>query len=170
MGSETFKFSARLEQVEGGGPLYVAIPAAVSKTIGRRGNVAVVAVVNGRVEVRASITPTGGGRHRLRLNADARDTAGAVLGRRVAVELRVDESPSAVPLPADLVRALREGDVLGSFRSFPPGKQSHIVLWIEKAAREKTRAKRVTQSVEFALEAKERRADRAAKKGAAEST
>src|SRR5438270_4075994 len=77
-----FAFSPRLEQVPRGGPYYVSIPASVSRAIGRRGIVPVVASVNGVAEVRASIVPCGGGRHRLRLNAATRDAADAKLGNR----------------------------------------------------------------------------------------
>ncbi|HEY5240644.1 MAG TPA: DUF1905 domain-containing protein, partial [Polyangiaceae bacterium] len=88
-------FSPRLEQVPGGGPYYISIPARVSKAIGRRGIVPVVASINGVAEVHASIIPCGGGRHRLRLNAATRDAADARLGGRLSVQLWVDENPVA---------------------------------------------------------------------------
>src|SRR5271167_2571911 len=91
--ARAFAFSPRLEQLPGGGPYYVSIPAAVSEAIGRRGIVPVVATVNGVAEVHASIVPCGGGRHRLRLNAATRDAADAKLGRRLSVRLSVDANP-----------------------------------------------------------------------------
>jgi hypothetical protein len=146
-----FSFSSRLEQVPGGGPYYIAIPAAVSRAIGRRGNVPVVASVNGVAEVRASIIPCGGGRHRLRLNATTREAAGATLGKRLSVHLRVDDNPVADPVPDDLARALREVDALGAFHQMPVGRQNHILHWLEKAVKEATREKRIAQIVESAL-------------------
>src|SRR5580693_2400269 len=93
--ARAFAFSPHLEQVPGGGPYYVSIPASVSRAIGRRGVVPVVASVNGVAEVHASIVPCGGGRHRLRLNAATRDAADAELGRRLSVRLWIDENPVA---------------------------------------------------------------------------
>jgi hypothetical protein len=162
MGRMPYEFSARLEQIEGGGPFYVSIPAAVSKAIGRRGIVPIVATVNRVAEVRASMIPCGGGRHRLRLNAATRDGAGARLGSRVAVALRVDENPVADPAPDDVVQALREAGALAAFERFPVGKQNHIVQWIERSAREPTRVKRIAMTVEVALRASEAREDRLA--------
>ena len=88
--ARAFAFSPRLEQVPGGGPYYVSIPARVSKAIGRRGIVPVVASVNGVAEVHASMVPCGGGRHRLRLNAATRDAADAEHKRADAKVKRID--------------------------------------------------------------------------------
>jgi hypothetical protein len=155
-----FAFSPRLEQVPGGGPYYVSIPTDVSRAIGRRGIVPVVASVNGVVEVRASMVPCGGGRHRLRLNAATRDAADAKLGGRLSVHLRVDDSPVADPVPGDLAHALREVDAFDAFRRMPVGRQNHILGWLEAAVKEATRDKRVAQIVEAALAWREDPRDR----------
>jgi phage baseplate assembly protein W len=42
----------------------------------------------------------------------------------------------------------------------PPGKREHIVRWIDKAAQETTRQKRVARAVEEALARHEKRIDR----------
>jgi hypothetical protein len=156
----TFTFSPRLEQVPRGGPYYVSIPEAVSKAIGRRGIVPVVASVNGVAEVHASIIPCGGGRHRLRLNAATREAAEAQLGDRLKLRMRVDENPVADPPPPDLARALRDVDALDAFRRMPVGRQNHILRWLEAAMREETREKRIGQIVEGALAWREDPRDR----------
>jgi hypothetical protein len=158
--ASAFEFSPRLEQVPGGGPYYVSIPADVSRTIGRRGIVPIVASVNGVVEVRASMIPCGGGRHRLRLNAAARDAADAKLGGRLSVRLRVDDNPVADPIPSDLARALRDVDALDAFRRMPVGRQNHILGWLEAAVKEATREKRIGLIVEGALAWREDPRDR----------
>lgn len=155
-----FAFSCRLEQVSGGGPYYVSIPAAVTKTIGQRGIVPVVASVNGVAEVRASMVPCGGGRHRLRLNAATRSAADVQVGDRLAMRLRVDENPVADPVPPDLADALRETDALDAFRRMPVGRQNHILRWLDAAVRDVTREKRVAQIVEGALAWREDPRDR----------
>jgi hypothetical protein len=155
-----FAFSPRLEQIPGGGPYYISIPARVSKAIGRRGIVPVVASVNGVAEVHASIIPCGGGRHRLRLNAATREAADARLGRRLSVRLRVDENPVADDVPADLARALREVDAFDAFRRMPVGRQNHILRWLEAAVKDATREKRLAQIVEGALAWREDPRDR----------
>jgi uncharacterized protein with von Willebrand factor type A (vWA) domain len=139
--------------VRGGGVYFVAIPASVSRGVGKRGNVPVVATVRGPdgvAEVRASIVPTGGGRHRLRLNATARADIGAEPGESLRVALHVDEAPKAEPMPEDLAQALDEAGVRAEFSKMPVGRQNHILAWIEKAVRDETRAKRVAKTVEVA--------------------
>jgi hypothetical protein len=158
--ARAFTFSARLEQIPGGGPYYVSIPATVSRTIGRRGIVPVVVSVNDVVEVRASLIPCGGGRHRLRLNATTRDAADARLGGRLSVRLHVDDNPVADPIPPDLAEALREVDAFDAFRKMPVGRQNHILGWLEAAVKEATRDKRIGQIVEGALAWREDPRDR----------
>ena len=155
-----FAFSPRLEQVPRGGPYYVSIPADVSRAIGRRGIVPVVASVNDVAEVHASMIPCGGGRHRLRLNAATRDAVGAKLGGRLSVHLRVDDNPVADPVPGDLSVALRDMDVLDAFRQMPVGRQNHILRWLDAAVKEATREKRIAQIVEGALAWREDPRDR----------
>jgi hypothetical protein len=150
-------FSARVERVARGGPYYaVTIPASVSRAIGRRGIVPIVATINGAIEIRASLVPSGGGRHRLRLNASTRRVAGAGEGARVKIALAVDLAPVAEPTPRDVARALEDSGALEAFERLPVGKRSHIVRWIEDAVRPETREKRIAMTVEVALRARER--------------
>ena len=93
----------------GRGVYAVSIPESVSRDIGKRGNVPVIATVKGPAgitEVRASLVPTGGGRHRLALNATARQATGALVGTSVRLSMRVDTAPEPMPLPEDLAQAL----------------------------------------------------------------
>ena len=159
-GIAAFTFSPRLEQIPGGGPYYVSVPASVSRAIGRRGIVPVVASVNDVVEIRASLIPCGGGRHRLRLNAATREVADARLGGRLSVRVQVDDHPVADPVPPDLAEALREADALGAFQRMPVGRQNHILSWLEAAVKDTTREKRVGQIVEGALAWREDPRDR----------
>jgi hypothetical protein len=158
--ARAFAFSPRLEQMPGGGPYYVSIPARVTKAIGRRGIVPVVASVNGIAEVHASMVPCGGGRHRLRLNAATRDAADARLGGRLSLRLWVDENPVADSVPADLSRALRDVDAFDAFRRMPVGRQNHILRWLEAAVKDATRERRLALIVEGALAWREDPKDR----------
>src|ERR1019366_7492206 len=159
--TRTFEFTTRLERPDGSWFHRIMIPVAVSRAAGKRGPVPVVVLINGVAEVRASIVPCGGGRHRLLINARARAEAKAKAGDRVAVELRVDESPVGDPMPHDLAHDLRRLDVLAAFERLPIGKRNHIVRFIEEAVAETTREKRIAMAVEVALAASEKEFDRA---------
>jgi len=137
----------------------VDVPAAVSRAVGRARAPVVVRVAEG-APFRATLQPSGEGRHRLFLNARVRAAADLKLGDRVALEVRVDREPREVSLPPDLWEALRAEGVLGAWGALSPGKREHIVRWIEEAAHETTREKRLARAVEEALAREEKRIDR----------
>jgi hypothetical protein len=152
------RFEARLERF--GTQYGVTVPAAVSRAAGVRGRVPVVVRVAGGEPFRATFVPAGGGRHRLHLSARVRGAAGAAVGDRVAVEAREDWAPRAVAIPADLRRALDDEGVLETWDAMPAGKREHIVQWIDEAARETTREKRIARALEVTLARREKQADR----------
>jgi hypothetical protein len=141
------------------GLLYcVEVPAAVSRAIGIRGQVPVLARANEGAPFHATLVPRGGGRHRLFVNHEAR--TGALVGSKLAIELRVEERTREVVIPEDLEAALRNEGVLGAWESLPPGKREHILRWIDEAVHEPTREKRVARAVQEALARHERNVDR----------
>ncbi len=104
--ARTFEFSVKLERAPNA-PFYsIAIPASVSRALGKRGPIPIIALVNGRAELRASLVPVGGGRHRLQLPARVRRDAKAEAGDRLAIALRFDDNPVAERTPEDLADAL----------------------------------------------------------------
>ncbi len=136
------------------------IPESVSSSIGRRGPVPIVATLNDAAEIQASLVPMGGGKHRLQLNARTRDELDIQPGDRVRVVLSVPEKAPRLPLPSELALALREADLQQTFSELPVGKQNHIIVWIEEAARPETREKRVAKTIEVAFRARERAYER----------
>jgi hypothetical protein len=167
-GEESFTFATPLRRMQGVGIYFLVIPQRVSRAIGRRGPVPVIAVVNGAkgagVGVHASIVPTGGGRHRLQLNARIRAEAGIALGDRVDVVLRVDHDPEVGPPPPDLEEALEESGMTDVFARLPAGRRRHILRWIDEAVADRTREKRIARTVEVALSRAEAARDRAQKR------
>jgi uncharacterized protein YdeI (YjbR/CyaY-like superfamily) len=148
---DSFAFSTPLRKAPGYSFYFIEIPERVSRAIGRRGPVPVVSTINGKTEFRASIVPVGGGRHRLQLNARVRSEVGIEPGDRLTAVLRVDKMPQADRVPHDLDRALRDSGALEAFGTFPAGKRSHIIRWIEEAVGERTREKRIAKGVEVSL-------------------
>jgi hypothetical protein len=144
------------------GTLYcVAVPASVSKITGRAATPVTVRVRKG-APFQATLLPNGTGGHRICLNTETRRAAGASLGDRVALDIVVDPALRTrdVPIPLDLREALLEEGVLDGWESMPPGAREHILKWIEKAAHEATRQKRIGQAVVSALARREKNIDR----------
>jgi hypothetical protein len=125
------------------------VPLEISRAIGRRGPIPVSVLVNNVASFNASLSPAGGGRHRLRLNASARDEAEVKAGDPVKIKIAVHSQPVKVAIPGDLRTALRGEGVIEYFETFPPGKQDHIIRWLEQSVRPETRKKRIQYIVEF---------------------
>ncbi|HXM44342.1 MAG TPA: YdeI/OmpD-associated family protein [Bryobacteraceae bacterium] len=162
-----FAFTVPLVKLsQGASSVYaIEIPADVTAAIGRRGPVPILATLNEAGEIQASLVPMGGGRHRLQLNARTRGELEIEPGDPVRVALVVPEKPPVNPWPSDLARALKEVDLQETFAGFPAGKQNHIVLWIEEAARSQTREKRIAKAIEVTFRARERVFERRSGKG-----
>lgn len=143
-----FRFAARLEHGMVGGYFAVEVPARISQAIGKRGPIPVKATINNVAEFMASLSPAGGGRHRLRLNARVREEARAKSGDSVKVQIAVLDQPLKVVIPNDLKNALRSEGALEFFETFAPGKQNHIIGWIEQSVQPETREKRIQFTVE----------------------
>jgi Bacteriocin-protection, YdeI or OmpD-Associated/Domain of unknown function (DUF1905) len=155
----TWTFTATIGRL---GILYIAdVPVAVSRALGAA-RVPIVAEVNGAEPLRTMLNPRGGGRHALYLNGTVRRQAGATKeGAKVKITLRLDEEPLVRATPDDLARALAEEGVRAAWDGMTRSNKNEILRWIDAAAHEATRAKRIVKAVERALVAKERAEDRA---------
>lgn len=142
----------------------VDVPGKVSRALGAVGKVRVVFTLNGSSPRKTTLAPRAGGGHRLHVHGESRREVGAEEGDTVTIVLSRDADPPGVSaLPADLAAALREADVLETFRTMGPSMQRELVAYVEKAKREETRRKYVARIVERASAEREKRVDRAAR-------
>jgi Bacteriocin-protection, YdeI or OmpD-Associated/Domain of unknown function (DUF1905) len=155
-----FHFVAPLEQVARGGYYDVPVPLEISRAIGKRGPIPVSVLVNNVASFNASLSPAGGGRHRLRLNAGTREEAAAKVGDPVKIKIAVRSQPLKVTIPGDLKTALRGEGILEYFETLAPGKQDHIIHWIDHSVRPETRKKRIQYTVEITHARFEKRRNR----------
>jgi hypothetical protein len=159
-----FRFVSRLEQPKPGGYYAVDVPVRISKALGKRGPVAVSALINGVADFRASLSPAGGGRHRLRINSRTRKIAEAEAGDSVKVQIVVHSQPPKVAIPTDLKSVLEAEALLDAFQAYAPGKQNHIIEWIGQAAHRETREKRIQLAIEVTHRRHEKQILREARK------
>lgn len=139
----------------------VVIPAEVSKALGK-GSVPVLVKVNDLAEVRTTLFHHTKGRHAIVLKSEVRKLAKVGEGDRVEIVLTKDDAPPVVdPVPEDLADALRDEQVLEVFDRISRGRRNQLLRWLEEAAMEETREKRIVHLVEVALAAREKEIDRA---------
>jgi hypothetical protein len=148
----------------------VVVPRSVSAAFGKRGPVPVVATLwaasaggetkSKGIEDHLTLVPSGGGRHKLILNARLRKRVGVTEGSRVRISVVLDEAPPEDPIPEDLADALREADALAAFTAIVRSKRNAILRWLDQAVADATRAKRIARLVEIGLEEREKKTDR----------
>ena len=155
-------FSARITRFEKGISLHVVmIPANVSKALGEGSSVPVVAAVNGVTEVRTTLFSVGKGKRAMVLKSETRKLAKIGEGDLVTIVLAKDDRPPLVePTPEDLAEALRDEQVLEAFERISRGRRNQYLRWLEEAAMEETREKRIHHLVGVALAAREKEIDR----------
>lgn len=120
----------------------VDVPIAVSKKLNQAGIVPVAGTINGQA-FRANLVPRKGGGHRLFINSEMRKAAGAGDGDTVKIELTLDARPREIPLPAELEEALRENDLLDTFRHLTPSDQRIALAYLSEAKKEETMLRRL---------------------------
>jgi hypothetical protein len=144
-------FVAELENIAAGMEYFaIPIPAAVTAQLGTRRAVSTYCRVNGSERFAGNLVPWGGGRHYLRVRNRICKSVDIGAGDRVTVELVVRDRDEEVPVPPDLVQALRRARATAGFAALSLGKKSYLLRVIDDAVKSETRAKRITEAVEEA--------------------
>lgn len=153
-------FQAKLENwAEGMDYCAVPVPASITKALGTKAAVLVMARVNDSEPFKVSLFPTGGGQHYIRIKAKVRKETKTKMGDRIRVRFTVLDRAD-VTIPKDLAAALRAERATDDFKSLPPGKQNFIIRRIDDAAKPETRKKRIQEAVEEAHYQREKKLER----------
>ena len=103
-------------------------------------HIPVIATVN-HSATRTTLVPAGAGRYRLQINSALRKAGGADAGEVIGVALQLDASPRDVPVPAELISALRHHPkARKEFEQLPPGHRRQLLLYYLRAKSPKARA------------------------------
>jgi len=122
------QFTAKIE-IAGINP-YVAVPTDVSRALAKRGHVPVKGSVNG-FPIRATLVPTGGGRHRLYINGEMRKGAGVGVGDEIMVTLKPDSWPRVTPIPEAFRKALEANKkAKQAFEKLPPSHRKEYLDYL----------------------------------------
>lgn len=161
LSGKRLSFQSRLENwAEGMDYCAIPVPANITKALGTKSAVLVLAQVNSSEPFQVSLFPAGNGQHYIRVRAKVRKMANLKEGDRVKVQITVLDR-SDITLPEDLISALKTEGVIDDFHSLTPGKKNYAIRRINDAARPETRKKRIQETVELAHQIRERKTDRA---------
>lgn len=152
----TLSFRAKLTRGDTatGSWRWIDIPERVSKTLSpwaKAGHVRVDATLDG-VALQGSLSPRGGGRHLMLLNAAIRREAGITDDRTTAIEVTVTPRiTDAVRLPDDFAAALDAEDARDRFEALSSSHRWELVRYVLGARTDATRARYIARSVDHVL-------------------
>lgn len=156
----SLSFKAKLENWEKGMDYCaVSVPEKITKKLGTKGPVLVMARVNKSEPFKVSLFPVGGGRHYIRIKAKVRKETKTKTGDLVQLRFTVLDRAD-VSYPPDLLKALKAEGAVKDFKSLPPGEQNFILRRIDDAAKPETRKKRIDEAIQAAHRRREKLADR----------
>ncbi len=157
---KSLSFQSKLENwAEGMDYCAIAVPSKVTKILGTKKAVLVMASINGCEPFQVSLFPAGEGKHFIRVRAKVRKQAGLQEGDRVKVQITVLDRDK-VDLPDDLVSALKAEGALSDFNALTPGKKNYAVRKINDVSKPETRKKRIAEAVELAQQEAEKKLNR----------
>jgi hypothetical protein len=139
------RFSSVIEEAERRGA-FVSVPLDAEMVYGRK-RVPVRVAVDGE-PYRGLLARTGGPSHVLAVPKRVCERIGKGPGDSVDVAVEEDPAPRAVPVPRDLVRALKgRPQARRFFRGLPRAGRRRYIRWIRAAERGEARARRVARAV-----------------------
>jgi len=122
------RFSAPVRKI--GINFAVDVPADVSLSFGKRGNIPVAGTVDG-FPVRGTLVPVGEGRHRLFLNGELRKGARVGEGDTVEVSVALDTEPRVRPVPAAFAEALEKNwEAKEAWEKMTPSRRNEILAYL----------------------------------------
>lgn len=131
----------------------IEVPAETLSALGPSKRPAVTVTINGFTY--RSTVGTMGGRHLIPVSADVRTKAGVQAGDQVTIELKADDQPRSVDVPAALTAALaRKPGARRAFDALSYSAQRRHVLAVDAAKSAETRQRRVDAVVSELLSAR----------------
>ncbi|MFQ5951639.1 MAG: DUF1905 domain-containing protein [Candidatus Geothermarchaeales archaeon] len=135
------RFSATIRKV-GVNPC-VDVPRRVSEAFARRGYVPVLMTLRG-LAFRATLVPTGGGRHRLYINDEMRRKADVDVGARIRLALELDTEPRTIPMPEELALALKRDKTAElAWERLRPSHRRDVLAYLNSLKRPESLARNI---------------------------
>ena len=101
------------------------------------------------IDIQSTLTPRGGGRHRLVVPSRIWRPLKLDAGDHVTVALFRDEKPAQFPIPLEFAQALAEDyEAKRAFEELTPAMRRQVANFIAAAKRPETREKRIAQLLE----------------------
>lgn len=155
MHSKKYSFKATILQSGNINAAYVEFPFLVQELFGKKGQVKIKAVFDGKVEYRGSLSKMKSDCHILGLTQDIRKQLGKSFGDEVEVELWEDLEERKVSIPEDVHQLFNSNEEAQQiFEKLSYTHQKEYIRWIEDAKKQETRDQRKEKMMRMLREGK----------------
>lgn len=155
MHSLKYSFKATILQSGNINAAYVEFPFSVQELFGKKGQVKIKAVFDGKVEYRGSLAKMKSDCHILGLTQDIRKQLGKSFGDKVEVELWEDLEERKVSIPEDVHQLFNSNEEAQQiFEKLSYTHQKEYIRWIEDAKKQETRDQRKEKMMRMLIEGK----------------
>lgn len=153
------RFKAKLLQPEtpdGASWCFLLLPSAASAKLPTRSMTTVDGTLQGH-PFQATLEPDGAGSHWLKVDRALRETAGALVGDSVALEIAQVVAEPEPAVPADVRTALDAAPAaLAQWSSLTPVARRDWIHWITSGKKAQTRERRIASACEMLASGKRR--------------
>ncbi|WP_234109552.1 YdeI/OmpD-associated family protein [Chryseobacterium sp. R2A-55] len=150
-----FSFEGEIQKAGEINAAFVEFPFSVQELFGKKGQVRIQAIFDGKVEYRGSLTKMNSDCHILGLTQEIRKKLGKSFGDTVSVKLCEDKEERIVEIPEDVKIIFNEN--LKAKELFDAMSYTHrkeYIRWIVEAKKPETRENRKVKMIEMILAGK----------------
>jgi len=155
MKTQNINFKAIIKQNGTMNAAFVEFPFSVEELFGKKGQVKIKALFDGKIEYRGSLAKMNSNCHILGLTQDIRKQLGKTFGDEVSVLLSEDKEERTVEIADDILLTFNENpDAKALFDKMSYTHRKEYIRWIEEAKKPETRENRKTKMIRMILDGK----------------
>ena len=155
MDSKPIQFSALIKQNGEMDAAFVDFPFSTEELFGKKGQVKIKALFDGKTEYRGSLVKMKSDCHILGLTKEIRKELGKTFGDEVSVSLIEDKEERTVEIADDIILVFNENpDAKDLFDKMSYTHRKEYIRWIEEAKKPETRENRKIKMIEMILNGK----------------
>ncbi|EJL70816.1 YdeI/OmpD-associated family protein [Chryseobacterium populi] len=155
MDSKPIQFSAPIQQNGEMDAAFVDFPFSTEELFGKKGQVKIKALFDGKTEYRGSLVKMKSDCHILGLTKEIRKELGKTFGDEISVSLFEDKEERTVEIADDIIFVFNENpDAKNLFDKMSYTHKKEYIRWIEEAKKPETRENRKIKMIEMILNGK----------------
>ncbi|WP_370899838.1 DUF1905 domain-containing protein [Chryseobacterium gossypii] len=155
MNGTPIKFKAIIRQNGNMNAAFVEFPFSTEELFGKKGQVKIKAIFDGKADYRGSLARMGSDCHILGLTQEVRKKLGKTFGDEVSVSLIEDKEERVVEIADDIASTFDENPQAKElFEKMSYTHKKEYIRWIEEAKKPETRENRKIKMIRMILDGK----------------